>query len=90
MIRKANLPSACSILTLQPDPVQTLRAAITGQDGVSYTMLVRRWAVADVGRCRLCRHCTAKVGADRQAVCIVAVDGPVPEDQAPLYASVDG
>ena len=44
MIRIASLPVECSILTFQPDPVQTLRAAITGQDGVSYTMLVRRWA----------------------------------------------
>ena len=49
-------------------------------------MLVRRWSAAEVGRCRLCDLCTAKVGPDRQAVCIVAVDGAVAEDLASLDA----
>ena len=71
---------APAILSLQPRPVQTLRASLTGQDGFKYVLLIRRWRANEVGRCRLCRQCTAKAGPDRQAVCVVAVDGEAPGD----------
>jgi len=80
---------SCGTLPLRPEPVQTLVASFEAGDGTPYTAVVRRWAAAAAARCRLCRVCTAKFSADRQALCVVAVEGEVPPGSAALY-SPDG
>ncbi len=77
------------VLGFQPEPIQTLTASFAAGDGTTYTAVIRRWAAASAARCRLCRDCTAKFGADRQAVCVVAVEGDLPRGSAPLF-SPDG
>lgn len=80
---------AGSILPLQPEPIQTLVASFVAADGTDYTALIRRWTATASARCRLCRTCTAKLGIDRQAICIIAVEGVIDEGSAPLF-SADG
>lgn len=78
-----------SILPMQPRPVQTLVASLVTDDALQHTIVVRRWTTAAVERCRLCARCSAKPAADGQAVCVVAVAGPLAEGEAPLYSPLD-
>ncbi len=87
MLRDADRIAARSILAFQPEPIQTLVASFSTTDGPDYTVLVRRWSAGSVARCRLCRNCTAKVGSDDQAVCIIAVEGSISEEGAPLFSA---
>lgn len=89
MSTEAEWAIPCGILPLRPEPIQTLVASFEAGDGTAYTAVVRRWTAAASARCRLCRVCTARVGEDRQALCVVAVEGPVSPGSAPLY-SPDG
>ncbi len=77
------------ILPLQPEPIQTLVANFDDGDGVAYTTVVRRWTSIAAARCRLCRHCTAKVGIDQQAVCVITMIGSIDAESAPLYSQDD-
>ncbi len=88
-IMEANRLAFTSVLPFQPEPIQALTASFAAADGTAYTVVIRRWAAASAARCRLCRDCTAKFGADRQAVCVVAVEGSLPAGSAPLF-SPDG
>lgn len=88
-MHKLDPTAAPATLSIQPVPVQTLLATLTTRDGASYTMVVRRWSALEVSRCRLCRTCSAKVGLDRSAVCIVAVADSIDPAEASLYAEVD-
>src|SRR5271168_1884594 len=86
----ADRSPAHTILLFLPEPIQTLTASFRSADGTTYTAIVRRWTASAASRCNLCRACTAKVGTDHQAVCIVAIEGPpVDKDLASLY-SPDG
>ncbi len=79
--------AAREILPLRPEPVQTLVATFHDGDGAAYTTVVRRWDSIAALRCRLCQACTAKVGWDQQAVCIVTVIRTIEAEAAPLYSS---
>ncbi len=89
MVYDANQSAARKILPLRPEPIQTLMATFRDGDGVAYTTVVRRWTQIAATRCRLCRDCTAKVGCDQQAVCIVTLIGTIDPQSAPLYSSSD-
>ena len=89
MSTDAALIASHAVLPLQPAPIQALTAAFEAADGTAYTVIIRRWHAAAAARCRLCRVCTARTGPDRQAVCIVAVEGGVAAGSAPLF-SADG
>jgi len=82
-IMEAEQLTFAPVLPFQPEPIQTLTASFAAGDGTTYTAVIRRWAATSAARCRLCRDCTAKYGADRQAVCVVAIEGGLPEGSAP-------
>jgi len=87
MTYDTNRAAARAVLPLRPEPVQTLVATFHDGDGTAYTTVVRRWNSVAAARCRLCPDCTAKVGCDQQAVCIVTVIGTIDAESAPLYSS---
>jgi hypothetical protein len=86
----ADRTPAHTILLFRPEPIQTLMVSFQSADGTAYTAIIRRWTASAASRCSLCRTCTAKVGVDHQALCIVAIEGPSEDkDLASLY-SPDG
>jgi hypothetical protein len=89
MSAEANRIGPGGILPLQPEPIQTLVASFEDSDGTTCTAVVRRWTAAAAARCRLCRACSARVGPDSQAVCIVAIEGRISRASAALF-SPDG
>lgn len=88
MSRDAEPALPCAIVPFQPEPIQTLKVALESADGTTYTVIVRRWTEVAAARCRLCRACTALVGVDRQAICVVAVEEGVPAASAAVLAAV--
>lgn len=87
MTYDTNWAAARKILPLRPEPVQTLVATFHDGDGAACTTVVRRWTAIAAARCRLCQACTAKVGWDQQAVCIVTVIGTIEAESASFYSS---
>ena len=81
---------ALAILPFRPEPIQTLRASFRSAEGTHYTAIIRRWHEAAAARCRLCQVCTAKVGVDHQAVCIVATEGMPAKGASPPVGPLDG
>jgi len=80
-------PDRARVVSFRPVPLQALTVTVGAAGLVSYTAIVRRWSPGEAARCRLCTVCTAKVGLDRQSVCVVAVEGPVPVGDDALYYS---
>lgn len=78
------------VVPFRPTPIQALTVSFRAADGTLCAAVIRRWTAVAAARCRLCRSCTAKVGADRQAVCVVPVQGDPPRGPDALYYSPDG
>jgi hypothetical protein len=74
----------------RPTAIQALTVSFEPPGGEPCTALVRRWEPGAAARCRLCLDCTAKVGPDGHAVCVVAVHGDAPEGLQALLYSPDG
>jgi len=86
----ADRTPAHTILLFRPEPIQTLMISLQSADGTAYNAIVRRWTASAVSRCSLCRTCTAKVGIDHQAMCIVAIEGPPIDKELASFYSPDG
>lgn len=87
---KAYRPSPPATLPFRPTAIQALTVSFEPPGGEPCTALVRRWEPGAASRCRLCLDCTAKVGPDGHAVCVVAVHGDAPEGVQALLYSPDG
>jgi hypothetical protein len=68
---------------LQPRPIQTLVVCMDVGGG-TVTGIARVWKKGDPARCRLCPECAA---ADD--VCMLMVNKPVAEADAPLFSLED-
>jgi len=80
-------PGPARVVSFRPVPLQALTVTVGAAGRASYTAIVRRWSPGEAARCRLCSVCTAKVGLDRQSVCVVAVEGAVPVGDDALFYS---
>jgi hypothetical protein len=82
-------PAQPALLPFRPEPLQAVAASFEDGSGTSYTVITRRWTQHGAACCRLCKVCTACLGPDHQAMCVVAVEGRIPEGSVAFF-SVDG
>lgn len=75
-----------AVIPIQPRPINTRVAYISGDGGLIETAIARTWMLSDARRCRLCSECQGSVSSDGlTALCLLVAKGHVPIGEAPLF-----